>query len=78
MLDEPSEGLAPIIVSQIGGLLRELSRTQGLAVLLTEQNHRFALRIADRAYFLEKGHIVFEGSAVEASDDDVIHRFLAV
>lgn len=78
MLDEPSEGLAPIIVAQIGNMLRELSASQGLAVLLTEQNHRFALGIADRAYFIEKGHVVFEGSAVEASDEDVIHRFLAV
>ncbi len=78
MLDEPSEGLAPIIVQQIGGLLRELSQSAGLSVLLTEQNHRFALGIADRAYFIEKGQIAFEGTAAEASSDEVVHRHLAV
>lgn len=78
MLDEPSEGLAPMIVTQIGQLLRELADTRGLAVLLTEQNHRFALRVAERAYFMEKGQIGFEGSAAEAQRDEIIHRFLAV
>jgi branched-chain amino acid transport system ATP-binding protein len=78
MLDEPSEGLAPIIVQQIGALLRELSQSTGLSVLLTEQNHRFALATADRAYFIEKGQVGFEGTAAEAGADEVIHRFLAV
>ncbi len=77
MLDEPSEGLAPMIVRQIGVMLRVLNR-QGLAVLLTEQNHRLALETSDRAYFIEKGHIVWGGDAAQAGLPDVIGRYLAV
>lgn len=77
MLDEPSEGLAPIIVRRIGGMLRELNQ-QGLAVLLTEQNHRLALEAADRAYFIQKGQIVWSGTSLEANREDVVARYLAV
>lgn len=77
MLDEPSEGLAPIVVRLIGVMLRELNQ-QGLAVLLTEQNHRIALETADRAYFIEKGQIAWSGTATEAKGGDVVGRYLAV
>ena len=77
MLDEPSEGLAPIIVRLIGEMLRELTG-KGLAVLLTEQNYRLALEVADRACFLEKGQIVWEGSPEEASRPEIVHRYLSV
>jgi len=77
MLDEPSEGLGPIIVRQIGVMLRELA-DKGLAVLLTEQNHRLALEVADYANFIEKGQIVWSGDARAASDDAVVARYLAV
>jgi branched-chain amino acid transport system ATP-binding protein len=77
MLDEPSEGLGPIIVALIGEMLRQLA-SEGLAVLLTEQNHRLALETADRAYFIEKGQIVWEGEAEEARSGDLVHRYLAV
>ncbi len=76
MMDEPTEGLAPMIVRDIGARLRELT-AEGLAVLLTEQNHRIALETSDRAYFIEKGHIVWEGASSEAGED-VIARYLAV
>jgi branched-chain amino acid transport system ATP-binding protein len=77
MLDEPSEGLAPMVVARLGQMLRELA-DGGIAVLLTEQNHRLALATADRAYFIEKGQIVWGGGAREASEEDVVHRYLAV
>jgi branched-chain amino acid transport system ATP-binding protein len=77
MLDEPSEGLAPIVVQRIGQMLRELNR-DGLAVLLTEQNHRVALETADRAYFIEKGQIAWSGTADEARRSDAVGRYLAV
>jgi branched-chain amino acid transport system ATP-binding protein len=77
MLDEPSEGLAPLVVRGIGEMLKQLNR-EGIAVLLTEQNHRLALDIADRAYFIEKGQVVWEGGADEATDPEVIGRYLAV
>ena len=77
MLDEPSEGLAPMIVRRIARMLRELNEG-GLAVLLTEQNHRIALETADRAYFIEKGQIVWSGTAADARRGDAVGRYLAV
>lgn len=77
MLDEPTEGLAPIVVRRMAHMLRELNR-HGLAVLLTEQNHRIALEIADRAYFVEKGQMAWSGSAEDAKRGDAVGRYLAV
>jgi branched-chain amino acid transport system ATP-binding protein len=77
MLDEPSEGLAPMVVRAIGTILQELNR-EGIAILLTEQNHRLALEIATRAYFMEKGQIVWSGGSDQASDPRVLGRYLAV
>jgi len=77
MLDEPSEGLAPVIVHAIADLLREL-RESGIAVLLAEQNHRMALRVADRCHFIEKGRIAFSGTADAASESSLVRRFLGV
>jgi branched-chain amino acid transport system ATP-binding protein len=77
MLDEPSEGLAPMVLRGIAGRLREMNE-EGIGVLLTEQNHRFALDTAHRAYFIEKGQIVWEGAAERAKDAEVIGRYMAV
>lgn len=77
MLDEPSEGLAPLIVRAIAERLKEM-RGQGIGVLITEQNHRLALDVADRVYFIEKGQVVWEGSAEAAADPDILSRYLAV
>ena len=57
LLDEPSEGLAPVIVQQIGRTIREL-KTRGFTVLLVEQNFRFAQTVADRHYVVEHGKVV--------------------
>ena len=51
---------------------------RGLGVLITEQNHRLALDVADRVYFVEKGQIVWEGDKAAASDPDVLSRYLSV
>jgi branched-chain amino acid transport system ATP-binding protein len=76
MLDEPSLGLAPILVSKIFGKLKELKQ-QHVTILLVEQNARQALKIADRAYVLETGKVVKEGPARElASDPHVINAYL--
>ena len=77
MLDEPSEGLAPLVLREITVRVKTMNE-QGVGVLLTEQNHRFALKTADRAYFLEKGQIVWGGDAEEAREPNVIGRYLAV
>src|SRR5436190_10334086 len=60
LLDEPSEGLAPVIVEQMARTIKDLKR-EGLAVLLSEQNMNFAAAVADRAYLIEQGHIRFAG-----------------
>lgn len=77
MLDEPSEGLAPLIVRGIANRLKEM-RGQGIGVLLTEQNHRLAIDVADRVYFIEKGQMVWTGSAEEASDPQILSKYLSV
>jgi branched-chain amino acid transport system ATP-binding protein len=78
VLDEPSEGLAPLIVREIGRVLTRL-KGQGLSILLVEQNVPLALRVADRAYVMSKGQIVYHGRASElASNEDVKRRFLGV
>jgi len=64
LLDEPSLGLAPLLVKQIFRIIREIN-SQGIAILLVEQNARKALSIADRGYVLETGHITINGPAAE-------------
>lgn len=64
LLDEPSMGLAPIVVQGIFRTLREIN-LQGLTILLVEQNMRQALKIADRGYVLETGRLVLAGTGVE-------------
>jgi branched-chain amino acid transport system ATP-binding protein len=73
LLDEPSLGLAPKAVSAIFGAIPEF-RSQGLTVLLVEQNARAALQIADRAYVLETGRVVMEGSAQELVNQREVQR----
>jgi branched-chain amino acid transport system ATP-binding protein len=78
MLDEPSEGLAPLIVGGMAGAIREMKR-QGLGVLLAEQNLRFARAVSDRAYIIEKGRIRFEGAlATLITDEAVARAYLAI
>jgi len=64
LLDEPSEGLAPVVVDQLAHALRQL-KAEGLAMLLSEQNLRFAQSIADRAHILEKGFVRYSGTVAE-------------
>lgn len=73
LLDEPSMGLAPIIVQEIFSVLREINRT-GKTILLVEQNAMLALRTANRAYILETGRIVISGNARELIDDPEIKK----
>ena len=77
LLDEPTEGLAPVVVQSITTLLRTLKET-GVSILLAEQNHQVALRVADQAAFLEKGRIVDVLPADRARGSDVLHRILGV
>lgn len=76
MLDEPSMGLAPMVVQQIMELITRIN-AEGTSVLLVEQNARAALRIANRAYVIESGHTTLEGPTEELSDDPrVVEAYL--
>ncbi|MBI3007785.1 MAG: ABC transporter ATP-binding protein [candidate division NC10 bacterium] len=77
LCDEPSEGLAPLLVRRLGALLRELTG-RGLAVLLAEQNLRFALDLARRGYIIDKAQIRLEGPTEVLRREEVISRHLAL
>jgi branched-chain amino acid transport system ATP-binding protein len=74
MLDEPSMGLAPIVVQEIFSAIADLNKTTGLTVLLVEQNANIALQLADYAYVLETGSIIFEGEAKALLTDDRVRK----
>ncbi len=73
MMDEPSLGLAPMIVEQIFEIVATLNR-EGITVLLVEQNARLALAVAHRAYLLEQGRVALQGTAAEVSTNEAISR----
>ena len=73
LLDEPSAGLAPVVVQQVFALVEQL-RASGLTVLIVEQNVRQVLRVVDRAYLLEAGTIRASGSAAELLHSEIIHE----
>ncbi len=78
LLDEPSEGLAPIVVQQLGEQIRKL-RQEGMMILLCEQNARFSLDLCDRLYILEKGEVRYEGTPDEFRKDEKAYKaYLAV
>src|SRR5262245_21963212 len=78
LLDEPSMGLAPVIVAQVFDLVRRI-RSEGYTVLIVEQNVRQVLKVADRAYLLEVGRIKADGPAVElAASDDIRKAYMGI
>ncbi|MDR5694551.1 MAG: ABC transporter ATP-binding protein [Armatimonadota bacterium] len=78
LMDEPSEGLAPLLVLELGNTIAQLKQ-QGLSILLVEQNLPLALKLADYVYVLSKGRVVFEGSPGElAASEEVKRNYLGV
>ena len=73
LLDEPSEGVAPVIVEKMASMILELKR-EGVSILLSEQNTHFAEIVSDRVYVLEKGQIRYEGSMRELSVNEEVRR----
>ena len=74
VMDEPSEGLAPVVVDSLTESLRELKGDSGLSILLVEQNYSMATEVADGVYVLENGAVVFSGTAEELEADDEVKR----
>lgn len=74
LLDEPSFGLAPLIVEELFSILRTLNRDERVSMLLVEQNASLALDLADHAYLLETGRLVMSGAAHEISDNENVRR----
>jgi branched-chain amino acid transport system ATP-binding protein len=78
LLDEPTEGLAPLIVKMLGEFVVRI-KEEGVTLLFTEQNVRFSLKVSDRAYIIEDGFIKYEGNSKELEKDEkTLKRFLAV
>ena len=74
LLDEPSFGLAPLIVQELFEILRSINRDERVSMLLVEQNATLALALADRAYLLETGRVVMSGAAAEIAADEAVRK----
>jgi len=73
LLDEPSEGLAPVVVQHLGEQISKL-REEGMTILLSEQNTQFSLDLSDRLYILEKGEVRYQGSVTEFLKDEESYK----
>jgi branched-chain amino acid transport system ATP-binding protein len=79
LLDEPSEGLAPLVVQSLGELITRLRREMGLSILIAEQNLALAFEVADRIYVMERGEVVHEAPAAAFREDHALQkRYLGV
>lgn len=77
MMDEPTEGLMPVLVHRVGSIIRQLAGN-GVAIVLVEQNVHLARRVCDRFYVLEKGYVKAEGGCAELRDESNLERYLGV
>lgn len=74
LLDEPSVGLAPLIVEEIFEIMKQIRASDGVSILVVEQNATLALKVADHAFVMETGRLVLNGTAAEIANDDGIRR----
>jgi len=74
LLDEPSFGLAPLVVKDIFAIMRRINQEEKVSILLVEQNAKLALDIADTAYLLETGRVVLQGSSADMRSNDAVRR----
>jgi branched-chain amino acid transport system ATP-binding protein len=73
LMDEPSMGLSPLLVGQVGKIIKDINQ-DGVSIMLVEQNARMALNLANMAYILEVGKIVLEGDAKELADNEDVKK----
>jgi branched-chain amino acid transport system ATP-binding protein len=78
LLDEPSDGIMPLLVQQIAEKLAEINRREGMTIVIVEQNVPMVMNMAQRCIVLEKGRVVASGLAEEMSRDGVIQKYLAI
>ncbi len=78
LLDEPSEGIMPILVQQIAGILADINRREGLTIVIVEQNVPMVFNMTDNCIILEKGRVVAAGSREEVSRSEVMKAYLAI
>jgi ABC-type branched-subunit amino acid transport system ATPase component len=78
LLDEPSDGIMPILVKQIAGILVEINRRENMAIVVVEQNVPMVFAMTDRCVIIEKGRIVAEGTREEVSRSEVMREYLAI
>jgi branched-chain amino acid transport system ATP-binding protein len=74
LLDEPSLGIAPIVVREIFALLEKINKTEGVTILVSEQNAKLALAAASHAYVLETGRIAISGASADLMSDDAVRK----
>ncbi len=75
LMDEPSMGLSPLLVKEVFSIIKKLNDDLGITILLVEQNARLALNVSSRAYIMENGKIVLEGTSSELSDNEDVKEF---
>jgi ABC-type branched-subunit amino acid transport system ATPase component len=78
LLDEPSDGIMPLLVQQIAVTLAEINKREGMTIIIVEQNVPMVFRMAERCIILEKGRIVASGSRDEVSSSDLMQQYLAI
>ena len=78
LMDEPSEGLAPVIVEELERVITNVRDESGLAILLVEQHIRFALRFSPRTLVLDRGRVVFEGPSSTLADETTLHTYMGL
>lgn len=74
LLDEPSMGLAPLLIKEVFDIVKEVNKEMGITILLVEQNANMALKISDRAYVIETGKVIMSGDAKEILEDDTVRE----
>ncbi|HJX03856.1 MAG TPA: ATP-binding cassette domain-containing protein, partial [Dehalococcoidia bacterium] len=74
LMDEPSTGLSPILVQEVGKIIEDINQTLGIGILLVEQNCRMALKLSSRAYILELGKIALQGPSCDLENNEEVKR----